>query len=131
MGRRLEQYDYDTAIKAGLGPDASGHWDSVASISDAKAKKLGLPSESGIILKSRKHPTFYKTVAGEDSVGRMIIRVGNRDYSVVRSRPTITSLKRKEREDWQTLLSEAMKAQARDQRMDQLKVLLGSLGRSK
>ncbi len=77
-------YDYDSATRAGLGPDSTGHWPSVAPLTDEKAEQLGLPPESGLILKSREHPTFHKTIAGEDAVGRKIVRVGDRDYSVLK-----------------------------------------------
>jgi hypothetical protein len=62
-------YDYDTAQKAGLGPDETGHWPS----RDPK---------SGKILKGRKHPTFHLTVEGEKAAG-YVIKKGddNRYYS--------------------------------------------------
>lgn len=55
-------YDYETARKAGLGPDASGHWPS----RDPK---------SGQILKGRGHETFNLTEEGEKKAG-MRIRKG-------------------------------------------------------
>lgn len=50
------EYDYAAAEKAGLGPDADGHWPS----RDPK---------TGRILKSINHPTFHKTVRGEEAAG--------------------------------------------------------------
>lgn len=49
-------YDYVSAIAAGLGPDEEGHWPS-------------RNPKTGQILKGKKHPSFSKTVAGEEEVG--------------------------------------------------------------
>ena len=48
-------YDYETAQKFGIKPDQSGH----------------MPSRSpdGQILKGKKHPTFFKTIEGEEKAG--------------------------------------------------------------
>jgi hypothetical protein len=62
-------YDYEAAIKAGLGPDRTGHWPS------------RIP-ETGQILKGRKHPTYYKTTKGEKEAGYTITKgAGDRYYS--------------------------------------------------
>ena len=54
-------YDYETAKKAGLKADSTGHWPS----RDPK---------SGRILKGRKHETFKKTVKGEAKEGYEIYK---------------------------------------------------------
>ena len=62
-------YDYDTAEKAGIKPDETGHWPS-------------RESKSGQLLKGRKHKTFHKTIAGEEKAGYEIYKgKDNRWYS--------------------------------------------------
>lgn len=62
-------YDYASAKKAGLKPDATGHWPS----RDPK---------TGQILKGQKHPTYHKTTAGEKKAGYKIRKgSGGRYYS--------------------------------------------------
>jgi hypothetical protein len=61
-------YNYDAAIKAGLSPDSTGHWDS-------------RDPSTGKILKGRKHPTFYKTKAGEKKAGYKIYKKDGEMYS--------------------------------------------------
>lgn len=75
-------YDYDTARRAGITPDASGHWPSRVELPPEKAKALGLPPGSGVILKGRGHETFDKTVQGEKQAGYQIIKLGDRYYSI-------------------------------------------------
>lgn len=52
-------YDMKTALRAGLGPDETGHWPS-------------RDPESGQILKGRGHKTFYLTEEGEAKAGYKI-----------------------------------------------------------
>ena len=67
--RNSRDYDYESAKKAGIKPDAGGHWPS----RDPK---------SGLIFKARHHPTFHKTVASEKASGyEMYLGPNNRDYS--------------------------------------------------
>ena len=54
-------YDYDTARKAGIKPDADDKWPS----RDPK---------SGRILKGRKHETFGETIKGESEAGYEIYK---------------------------------------------------------
>ena len=54
-------YDFATAEAAGITPDSTGHWPS----RDPK---------TGRILKGRNHPTFDKTIAGEDAAGYEIYK---------------------------------------------------------
>ena len=61
-------YDYDAAIKAGLSPDSTGHWPS-------------RDPSTGRILKGKKHPTFYKTKAGEKAAGYKIYKKDGNMYS--------------------------------------------------
>ena len=61
-------YDYDAAIKAGLSPDSTGHWPS-------------RDPSTGRILKGKKHPTFYKTKAGEKAAGYKIYKKDGDMYS--------------------------------------------------
>lgn len=81
-----EDYDYETAKAGGLGPDGTGedegHWGSVTRASDDDRKRFGLPDESYIMLKGRKHETWGKAVAGEEERGSEIIQRGGRYYSV-------------------------------------------------
>jgi hypothetical protein len=79
-------YDYDTAKAGGLGPDGTGedegHWGSVTRASERDRKMFGLPDESYVMLKGRKHETWDKAVAGEEERGSEIIQRGGRYYSV-------------------------------------------------
>jgi len=61
-------YDYKSAMAAGLKPDKTGHWPS-------------RNPKTGLILKGRGHPTFLKTVEGEEKAGYEIYKKGNRYYS--------------------------------------------------
>lgn len=49
-------YDYDTAVRAGIRPDATGHW-------------LGRDPSTGVILKGASHPTFNLTEQAERDSG--------------------------------------------------------------
>jgi len=60
-------YDYESAKEAGLGPDKTGHWASRS-------------PKTGQILKGRKHPTYYKTVKGEEEAGYQISKGGHGKY---------------------------------------------------
>jgi hypothetical protein len=65
---RSGEYDYESAIKAGLIPDETGHWPS-------------RDPETGLILKGKKHPTFDKTIEGEKEAGYKMYRKDGRIYS--------------------------------------------------
>lgn len=54
-------YDYNSAMKAGLGPDETGHWPS-------------RNPETGQILKGRKHPTISRTKKAEKEMGYKITK---------------------------------------------------------
>jgi hypothetical protein len=81
-----KDYDYDTAKAAGLGPDGTGknkgHWGSVTMASDENKKAHGLPEDSYVILKGRKHETWDKAEQAEKARGAEIIKRGDRYYSV-------------------------------------------------
>jgi len=81
-----EDYDYDTAVAAGLGPDGkdenAGHWGSVTRASAEDRKKYGLPDESYVVLKGRKHETWDKAEEAERERGAEIVKKGDRYYSV-------------------------------------------------
>jgi hypothetical protein len=63
-------YDYESARKAGIRPDKTGHWPS-------------REPRTGLILKGRKHPTFYKTVAADKKLGYMMQKkIDGRYYSI-------------------------------------------------
>ena len=62
-----EGYDYETALKAGMRPDKTGHWSS-------------REPKSGQLLKGRKHKTFHKTIAGEAKAGYKIYKGKNGKY---------------------------------------------------
>ena len=79
-------YDYETALKYGMGADGTGknagHWGSVAPASKEDKQKYKLPDESYVILKGRKHETWQKAVEGEQERGFEIKKFGNRYFSV-------------------------------------------------
>ena len=81
-----EGYDYETALKYGMGPDGTGenagHWGSVAPASKEDKQKYKLPDESYVILKGRKHETWQKAVDGEQERGFEIRKFGDRYFSV-------------------------------------------------
>jgi hypothetical protein len=81
-----EDYDYATAVAAGLGPDGTGkdagHWGSVAAASDKEKKAHGLPKDSYVVLKGRKHETWDKAEQAEKERGARIVKRGERYYSV-------------------------------------------------
>lgn len=52
-------YDYESARKYGLKPDETGHWPSRV-------------PQTGLLLKGKKHPTWYKTEEGERKMGYKI-----------------------------------------------------------
>lgn len=56
-----KDYDYDSAKKYGITPDETGHWQSRV-------------PETGLILKSENHPTFQKTIKGEQNAGYSVYR---------------------------------------------------------
>lgn len=81
-------YDYQSATTYGLSPDETGHWGSRAELPETEARALGLPVGSGIILKGISHPTFSKTIEGENQAGFDIIKgPGGRYFSVPKTRP--------------------------------------------
>jgi hypothetical protein len=79
-------YDYETALKYGMGPDGTGenagHWGSVAPASKEDKQKYKLPDESYVILKGRKHETWQKAVDGEQERGFEVRKFGDRYFSV-------------------------------------------------
>jgi hypothetical protein len=83
-------YDYATAKAAGLGPDGTGenagHWGSVTMASDEDKKMHGLPDDSYIVLKGRKHETWDLADKGEQERGSEIVKRGDRYYSVPKTR---------------------------------------------
>jgi len=66
-------YNYDSAIKAGLHPDKTGHWAS-------------RNPDTGEILKGRKHPTIKKTKKAEKELGYKIKRKKGIMYSIKREK---------------------------------------------
>ena len=79
-------YDYDSAKKAGMSRDSTGHYGSVIETTKEQRQKYDLPEESYMILKGKKHKTFHKTVAGEEKRGFEVKKLGDRYYSVPRRR---------------------------------------------
>jgi hypothetical protein len=61
-------YDYESARRASIKPDKTGHWAS-------------RNEKTGQILKGRGHPTWHKTVEGEAKQGYEIYKKGGRYYS--------------------------------------------------
>lgn len=70
-----DDYDYDTAIRAGMKPSKEdGHWSS----------RVGDGVDEGQILKGRGHPTFWKTEETEEAGNYEIFRSpasGGKSYS--------------------------------------------------
>ena len=60
-------YDYETANKAGIKPDGTGHWPS-------------REPKTGQILKGKKHKTFHKTEEGEKKAGYKIYKGDDGKY---------------------------------------------------
>lgn len=68
-------YDYETAKKYGIKPDATGHWPSRV-------------PQTGQILKGQKHPTYNLTVEGERKARHRIYKGSDgRYYSQPQTRP--------------------------------------------
>jgi hypothetical protein len=75
-------YDYSSATGAGFAPGDDGHWPSRAPMPADHAELLGLPSDSGLLLKGEMHPTFQKGVYADRQLGYVLVPRGNRNYSV-------------------------------------------------
>jgi len=80
-------YDYTTAIGAGMQPqqeggENKGHWGSVAPTPVQYRMQYGLPEDSYMMLKGASHPTFQKGVQGEQDRGYKVIKYGDRYFSV-------------------------------------------------
>ena len=87
-------YDIDTALAAGMGPqkeagENQGHFGSVVPTTPAQQSTLGLPENSYMVLKGRKHPTFHKAVAAERARGFDIRKVGDRYFSAPQTGPVL------------------------------------------
>lgn len=84
-------YDDARARAAGMtraGSEAgenAGHMGSVAETTPDERKRFGLPDESYILLKGRKHESWDKAVAGEEERGFQIVKRGDRYFSVPRA----------------------------------------------
>ena len=83
-----EGYDLKSAKAAGMrpaGPEAGenvGHMGTTADTTPNERKEFGLPDESYLILKGRKHESWADGVAGEKRRGFKVIKRGRRYYSV-------------------------------------------------
>ena len=80
-------YDYTTAIGAGMQPqqeggENKGHWGSVAPTPIQYRMDYGLPEDSYMMLKGASHPTFQMGVQGEQARGYKVIKLGDRYFSV-------------------------------------------------
>jgi hypothetical protein len=64
-----ENYDYNSAINAGLRPDEYGHWPS-------------RDPSSGLILKGMKHKTIRLSREEDEKLGYKWIKRNNRYYSI-------------------------------------------------
>ena len=64
-----DDYDYESAEKAGLGPDKFGHWPS-------------RDPYTGLLLKGKKHETWDLLEKGEAEAGYTIVKRNGRYYSV-------------------------------------------------
>ena len=81
-----DDYDYESAIAAGMGPNGTGanvgHWGSVRETTRDEMLKYGLPAGSYLMLKGRNHPTWKLGVEGEAKFGRKIKKFGDRYFAV-------------------------------------------------
>ena len=80
-------YDYTTAIGAGMQPqqqggENKGHWGSVAPTPLQYRFDYQLPEDSYMILKGAGHPTFQQGVEGEQNRGYQVMKFGDRYFSV-------------------------------------------------
>jgi hypothetical protein len=80
-------YDYTTAIGAGMQPqqqggENKGHWGSVAPTPLQYRMDYNLPEDSYMMLKGAGHPTFQQGVEGEESRGYQVMKFGDRYFSV-------------------------------------------------
>jgi hypothetical protein len=86
-----EDYDYDTAKASGLGAtgegENEGHWGSVTMASEQDKKLHGLPDNSYMLLKGRKHETWSKAENAEKARGSEIVKRGSRYYSIPKINP--------------------------------------------
>lgn len=90
MGRKFDPkgdgFDMDTARAFGMEPEPDGpnkgHFGSVVPTTRDQQQILGLPRESYMLLKGRKHPTFNKAVAAEERRGFEVKQFGDRFFSV-------------------------------------------------
>jgi hypothetical protein len=81
-------YDYETARSSGMAPEESGenkgHWGSVTQASEEARRQYGLPEDSYMLLKGRKHETWNMAEEAEKERGAEIIKRGDRYFSVPR-----------------------------------------------
>ena len=75
-------YDYASARAAGFGIGEDGHWPSRAPLEPDRAEVLGLPADSGLLLKGEAHPTYAKGVEADKGLGYAVMPRGNRNYTV-------------------------------------------------
>lgn len=64
-------YDYASAVEAGLFTPKGHHWPS----------RVSSGPKEGLLLKSPKHPTFGKTIYSEKKLGMSIYKKNGRLYS--------------------------------------------------
>tara|TARA_R100000084_G_C4513284_1_gene83442 strand:- start:69 stop:326 length:258 start_codon:yes stop_codon:yes gene_type:complete len=62
-------FDYESARKYGMKPDAYGKWESRV-------------PETGLLLKGAKHHSWKKTLEGEKKMGCKVVKKGGRYYSI-------------------------------------------------
>ena len=75
-------YDYGSAQRAGLQKDNTNHWQTRLPLSEEEAAKLGLPRDSGLILKGISHPTYPLSQAADEKLGYHTVFHNGRYYSV-------------------------------------------------
>ena len=76
-------YDMETALRYGMGRDATGHMGSVVPINPLVGQLMGLPTNAYMLLKGRKHETWDMAVKGEKERGYKVIKgPDGRYYSV-------------------------------------------------
>lgn len=81
-------FDMERALASGMtqaGPEAGeneGHWGSVVPTTAQERSRFGLPENSFLVLKGKRHPSFDKAVEAEERRGFVVKKFGNRYYSV-------------------------------------------------
>lgn len=78
-------FDLDTAREFGMERNLKGHFGSVVPTTLEEQQKHDLPKDSFLVLKGASHPTFDKAVQAEKARGFIVVKRGNRYFSIPRA----------------------------------------------